>query len=105
MDDKIKKNIKSMLGAPIHQIDLSDEHYNIAFIDALDSYELYNPKSKPVPKKIWVYKFALANCKEILGRIGKVGDSGYEKTTIDYKSLLSESKKEKNKLIRLFKYY
>jgi hypothetical protein len=109
MEEKLKKEIKLTLGAPLREIELIDEHYEVALSDANESYMLYNPGKKDVPKDIWIKKYALANCKEILGRIrgkfgGVVGPEDNQRI-MDHKSLISESKNEKHELISLISNY
>lgn len=109
MDEKIKKEIKLKLGAPLRAIELLDEHYDVAILDAHDSYILYNPMNKNVPKEIWIKKYALANCKEYLGGIrgkfgGVVGAEDNQRI-MDFERLLYDSKYEKSELINLMSNY
>ena len=99
------EDIKLMLGHPIRQVELTDEQIDVANRDAQDTLFLYSKlysANYDSIKDIWIKKYTLANCKEILGRVrgkfeGKVGIDESPKY-MDYKSLLNEAESEKYNL-------
>lgn len=105
------ENVISFFGHPLIKVELTEEQYHNAKVDAITSFKMqkalctYDTAILNEIQDGWVDKYTRANCKEILGRIrgkfsGVVGPSGEDKT-MDYKSLLLESRDEKNKLISL----
>lgn len=109
MTNEISNNIRIMLGHPIRQVELIDDQILVAHSNALSTFELYSLLNDKTDfeevKNIWVEKYTLANCKEILGRVrgkfeGKLGPDESPKY-MDYKSLLNEAEKEKYHLVHL----
>ena len=99
------EDIKLMLGHPIRQIELTNEQFDAAHRDAQDTFflcsKLHGVNYDSI-NEIWIKKYTLANCKEILGRVrgkfeGKIGNDESPKY-MDYKSLLNEAETEKHNL-------
>jgi hypothetical protein len=113
MEETLKASIKAKLGAPLRQIELEDIHFNEAYDDALETFYLFTNGGEPEDitvdfKIIWIKKYALANCKEYLGRIrgkfgGIVGETDNERI-MDHQSLIAESLDEKATLTNLLQY-
>lgn len=105
MEKTIIEDIKLILGHPIRQVELTDEQFDIAYRDAQDTLFMYSKiqgSSYDSIKDIWIKKYTLSNCKEILGRVrgkfeGKIGIDESPKY-MDYKSLLNEAETEKHNL-------
>lgn len=104
------KRVKRILGEPVLGIELDENQYEEAFKIAEEDYGFYSlilKKDFKDIKEIWIKKYTLAVCKEILGRIrgkysGKISIPGDE-LTLSYKELLQESKDEKDSLILILK--
>jgi hypothetical protein len=97
------KRVKSQLGYPIIDIELTKEQMEDLLDNAHDVYFMLDESDKVERtryfKDFWVKQYFVALCKEALGRIrGKfngelqVPDS---KLILNYKDLLSESEREK----------
>lgn len=107
--ETIIRKIKLLLGAPSIAVELKYEQFEEAYETALEDYDLFS-NSAPEKnftsklKEIWIKKYTLAVCKEMLGRvrekIAMVNAPGCS-TTLDYKELLKESKEEKKFLFRV----
>jgi len=111
-NNKVIEQLKLRLGTPTVSIELSDEQFEEAirtakeefeFIVSIFSEEEYKKKLKI--KSTWVKRYALAICKEMLGRVrGKfnppISLPGAERVPLDAKELLKESEYEKNFLFR-----
>ena len=109
INSELFTNIRTMLGQPIRQVELVDEQMSVALSNALSTFELYSELNDKTDfekvKNVWVEKYTLANCKEILGRVrgkfeGKIGIEESPKY-MDYKTLLTEAEKEKYQLVQL----
>lgn len=106
---KTIERARRKLGAPIINIELTDEQMTSLLKDAQDTFHLYSTISDMSIEKlnciedVWIKKYFYALCKETLGRIrGKYVDgmliSGGENIRLDFEALLHESIKEKNLL-------
>ena len=105
---KTVKHIKRLLGAPVRHIEVSDNDIKALIKTATKDFAYYNRLgdkrilSKNV-KNVWVRLYATALTKEVLGRVmGKfsgVVEPPENERVLDYKSLLSESAIEKDRLI------
>lgn len=109
MTTELITNIRTMLGEPVRQVELIDNQISAAYANALSTFELYSQLNDKTDfenvKNIWVEKYTLSNCKEILGRVrgkfeGKLGPDESPKY-MNYKSLLNEAEKEKYHLVLL----
>ena len=106
--EDLKKQLKFRLGAPTVNVELTDEQIDEAVKVAKDEFTLVHAQHSvsPLQKSIWQERFALAVCKEMLGRVrGKFGkvDAPGVLTDTDAKELLKEAKNEKKLLYNLFK--
>lgn len=110
MTEEVKNNIRIMFGYPLRQVELVDDQISVAHSNATSTFELYSTlnekKEFEAVKNIWIEKYTLAICKEILGRVrgkfdGKIGSSEESPLFMDYKSLLTEAEKEKYQLVLL----
>lgn len=106
LNEEVKEQIIIKLGGPIRQVELTTEHFDTAYTDALESFDLYSSAQESIipneVKSIWVNKYTLANCKEYLGRVrGKFGGiiEGVDIKLSDHETLIAESQKEKEFLI------
>lgn len=106
---KTIERAKIKLGAPIIDIELTDEQMTYLLKDAHETFYLYAMLSDISKSKqdsiedAWTKKYFYALCKETLGRIrGKfvngITISGLENIKLDSESLLQESIREKNLL-------
>lgn len=114
VNKKTIEDIRTRLGYPSITVELSDKQIEAAIDIATEDFKIFmatvpEEKYKNIPsiKNIWKKRYALAVCKEILGRVrGKfdppVTIPGKEKVSIDAKELLAESFEEKNFLFSLF---
>ena len=106
----IIERVKRHLGEPVRKIELDETQFETAYDDAISTFEMYHKlaiNDYGNIKEVWIGKYTLANCKEILGRVrgkfkGKVGGE-YGELVMDYESLLNEARTEKNNLILLLK--
>ena len=107
----IKNRALSRLGAPTIDVEIGEEALMHLWYTAQGDWNLYSKLSKidkSTLNKIeqeWTENYFLALCKESLGRIrekfkGALPVPG-EEISLEYKSLLSESEKEKGNLINL----
>lgn len=98
--------VRRKLGAPIRQVELTDEQMTSLLKDAQETFYLYatiadmDREKQNAIEDAWIKKFFYALCKETLGRIrgkfdGKISAPGVEDLKLDYESLLSEAIKEK----------
>lgn len=103
---KTIERAKRKLGAPIIDVELTDEQMTSLLKDAQDTFYLYATMvDMPISKQdkiedIWIKKYFYALCKETLGRIrGKFVDGmpipGMDNIKLDYEALLQESVREK----------
>jgi len=107
-NDKIINEIRIRLGAPTIAIELIDEQIKEAIRIAKEEFTFITSSVGITPrlgvKNIWIKRYTLAVCKEMLGRIrGKfekipMSENGNE---MDAKALLKESTDEKNLLFRM----
>ena len=111
MKEFIKK-VRLFLGHPIISVELTDEQIEESYKDAKNSFVLFYEYSidkslKNKFKLIWIERYALENCKEILGTIrGKFKngiDVGSEKIYLESYSLLKTSQENKKMLINLIR--
>jgi len=102
---KTIERARRKLGAPIIDVELTDEQMTSLLKDAQETFYLYAKIAEmPIYKQdeiedAWIKAYFYALCKETLGRIrgkfgGKITLPGVE-TTMEYESLLSESEREK----------
>jgi len=108
--ENVIKNIKLKLGAPAINIELTPDQYELAFNNAENFYDLLtesgqitNAFTDPFKAK-WVFNYAVAESKEILGRIrGKFRTIGElpNDVSLDAVALLEESVNEKQILTKL----
>lgn len=103
---KTIERARRKLGAPIIDVELTDEQMTSLLKDAQDTFSLYceiSDMSKEKYFKIqdaWIKKYFYASCKETLGRIrgkysGNLQIPGSD-LKLDFESLLLEAEKEKN---------
>jgi len=111
-----------MLGYPIIDVELTDVHFYTCFEDAINEYNeqinlnitiFSNNPIQIIPfkdinfvGKRWIYKYFLANCKEILGIIRRKYQTipvSFAEITLDGKELIREASAEKERLIMKFK--
>ena len=103
---KTIERAKRKLGAPIIDIELTDEQMTSLLKDAQETFYLYtNMVDMPISKQdkiedVWIKKYFYALCKETLGRVrGKYIDGmpipGAENIKLDFETLLQESVREK----------
>ena len=108
---KTIERAKIILGAPICNIELTDEQMAYLIDDAYDAFNLFSEIADlPTNKyhriqKYWISKYFYALCKETLARIrgkfeGKLAVPGTD-LKLDYESLQNESEKEKRLLRHL----
>lgn len=106
---KTIERARRKLGAPIIDVELTDEQMTSLLKDAHETFYLYATfVDMPISKQdkieyFWIKKYFYALCKETLGRIrGKYVDGmpipGGENIRLDFEILLQESIKEKNLL-------
>lgn len=106
---KTIERARRKLGAPIIDVELTDEQMTSLLKDAHETFYLYATfVDMPISKQdkieyFWINKYFYALCKETLGRIrGKYVDGmpipGGENIRLDFEILLQESIKEKNLL-------
>jgi len=109
--ENVVKNIKLKLGAPVINIELTPDQYELAFNNAENFYDLLTESNQITNntftdtfKAKWVFNYAVAESKEILGRIrGKFRTIGElpNDASLDAAALLEESVIEKQILTRL----
>lgn len=110
--DVIKK-VKTLLGAPMVAIELTDEFIGDLYEMATEDFEMYAELSKrgqSTLRKIksnWTRRYTVALAKEALGRIrgkfnGQVPIPGQESLTLDSDILLAEAYNEKLALENMF---
>ena len=106
--ENVIKNIKLKLGAPVINIELNDEQYELVFNNAENFYDLLTESSgnsfSEGFRAEWIFNYAVAEAKEILGRVrGKFRTIGElpSDISLDAVSLISESITEKSILIKL----
>lgn len=103
---KTMERARRKLGAPIIDVELTDEQMTSLLKDAQDTFFLYATISDmSITKReqiedVWIKKYFYALCKETLGRIrGKYVDGmpipGGVNIKLDFESLLQESIREK----------
>lgn len=97
------KRVKSQLGAPIIDVEITNEQMEDLLENAHDVYFMLDESDKIERTKyfrdFWVKQYFVALCKETLGRIrskfnGELPIPGSE-LTLNYKELLTEAEKEK----------
>ena len=102
---KTMERARRKLGAPIIDVELTDEQMTSLLKDAQETFYLYADLcDMPIVKQdkiedAWIKKYFYALCKETLGRVrgkfsGKIPTPGAE-LTLDYESLLLEAEREK----------
>lgn len=108
-NDKIIKEIKMRLGAPTVLVELTDEQIQEAIRTAKEEFKFITSSvivtPRPGTQNIWIKRYALAICKEMLGRVREKIDylstPMGNKIELDAKALLKESADEKNLLFRM----
>lgn len=97
------KRVKSQLGAPVREIELTDDQMNDLLESAYDAYYLLEVSTgidrEKYFEKFWSEQYFVALCKEALGRIrgkfsGEVPIPGAE-IKLAYEDLLNEAHREK----------
>jgi hypothetical protein len=97
------KKVRSQLGAPIVDVELTEEQMEDLLENAHDVYFMLCESDKAERNKyfkdFWVKQYFVALCKETLGRIrgkfnGKLSIPGSE-VILNYKDLLTEAEREK----------
>jgi hypothetical protein len=111
MDSLIKK-VKSGLGAPILDVEITDEMFSDLLSDAYSCFYLFSELSKEYSKerlaqieRFWVERYFTALSKECLGNIrgkfsGDIRIPGSD-VKLDYKYLIKQAEAEKAALIRI----
>jgi hypothetical protein len=103
---KTIERVKRKLGAPVRNVELTDEQMTSLLKDAQETFYLYanmagmSETEQDIIEDAWIKKFFYALCKETLGRIrgkfdGAINVPGINDLKLDYQSLLEEAGKEK----------
>lgn len=102
--DEAKELVLKRLGHPIREVEINDEQFLALYKIAHEEFGLYNAlgikKLDESAKKRWLLMYFTSLSKELLGRIREkfIHPDGL---SLDFKSLLEESREEKEHLIKL----
>ena len=104
----MKEKLLKRFGAPVINVELTDVHFEEAERIANLQLELVYSMSEKLftikfNKTFWIEQYALAICKEILGRIKikSINTLTHDNTILDAEMLLNESRIEKEFLNNL----
>jgi hypothetical protein len=108
MKKKIISRIKTLLGEPIMQVEVSEDMMKSLYKDAKLKFKFYNKLSRKKHdsiKKFWIENYFQSSVKESLAHIrgkykGNMPIPGTE-LTLSFKELLRVSQQEKKHLISL----
>jgi hypothetical protein len=102
--DEAKELVLKRLGHPIRTVEINDEQFLALYKIAHEEFGLYHAlgikKLDESVKKRWLLMYFTALSKELLGRIREKFINPSD-LTLDFKSLLEESREEKEHLIKL----